>query len=700
MRLKRLSVWYFREFNQMVKKIDTSLPVGKQLDLLDKLGQSLRKAAETALIDKGAVGEFAERLFKPSLDQVIQKLRSKAGLSGEAMQKKALDEMRLPAIGCFVAGTLVHTKDGLKPIEQIKIGDWVLSRPESPEQGTETGYKRVTKTFRFEDKEVVRFWWAPNSQAAWEQTEWVYATPNHPVWLNPHGWVAMGRLHLPGKLRPGTIHRGDDEWLSRELILADGSSGAMLDVMDLFCTDQQEVAFLEDDDPDWGVLVDFSCPVARIIPEELAYDYEKWGDPTNETRARYTTTVYNFEVEDWHTYFVGRMGVWVHNTNCLEATLEVAPGKGDIDQLLTGVLQVGSQAHKFKTLSRADLNDFLRKNPNAKQGVAVVKMDGAGKYDKFELGADDLPNGLKFEDEGLGRLIDKSTGTRYEYAVLIDPSSWSGQSLGTNLASRLSQARYVKLENSYFTKNGTRVFVDRKFDTTSMSNAALKYKPLDQLFRLALAAKSNPGMRFAIEVSKDGKNALPAFTKLLDDIRFNRISGEIRTGSGVLRYTADDTKFVLDMIRTHLLKLDADGKQVLQLLVENTISRTSPFPQNVIAEGTGLSPETLDLAHVYLQLAQARQYWLDQGASAARLNQASFAIANLPSGWAARTDGTQITLDASGAGWGWFVDPSPEEHSEFVPASNWCTAAASSAANPPATSAVPRLMSCTSHRWS
>ena len=91
-----------------------------------------RKAAETALIDKDAVGVFAERLFKPSLEQVMQKLRSKADLSGEALQKKALDEMRLPAVGCFVAGTLVHTKDGLKPIEQIKIGDWVLSRPESP----------------------------------------------------------------------------------------------------------------------------------------------------------------------------------------------------------------------------------------------------------------------------------------------------------------------------------------------------------------------------------------------------------------------------------------------------------------------------------------------------------------------------------------------------------------------------------------
>lgn len=35
-----------------------------------------------------------------------------------------------------MAGTLVHTKEGLKPIEQLKVGDWVLSRPENPEQGT------------------------------------------------------------------------------------------------------------------------------------------------------------------------------------------------------------------------------------------------------------------------------------------------------------------------------------------------------------------------------------------------------------------------------------------------------------------------------------------------------------------------------------------------------------------------------------
>lgn len=51
--------------------------------------------------------------------------------------------------------------------------------------------------------------------------------------------------------------------------------------------------------------------------------------------------MYNIEVEDWHTYFVGTTGLWVHNTNCLEATLEVAPGKGDVDELIKGALQFG-----------------------------------------------------------------------------------------------------------------------------------------------------------------------------------------------------------------------------------------------------------------------------------------------------------------------------------------------------------------------
>jgi hypothetical protein len=228
--------------------------------------------------------------------------------------------LRKPVVGCFVAGTLVHTKEGLKPIEQIKAGDWVLSRPEDPEQSTETGYKRVTKTFKFEEKEVVRFWWSLNPAANWEDTESAYVTPKHPVWCNPHGWVAMERLTDPDKRRPGFIMRGNDAWYEGgwdkgELILADGTAGTMLDVFDLYKTNRPSIAFKEEDGWGFGALYDFS-QVPPTFGDSVPYDYEKWGDPVNETRERYTTTVYNFEVEDWHTYFVGKMGLWVHNADC------------------------------------------------------------------------------------------------------------------------------------------------------------------------------------------------------------------------------------------------------------------------------------------------------------------------------------------------------------------------------------------------
>lgn len=217
----------------------------------------------------------------------------------------------------FVKGTSVWTKSGIRNIEQVTAGDWVLSRPEDPNQGVETGYKRVTKTFSFENKEIIEFWWEKggSDDPIINPDERLYVTPNHPVWLNPYGWVPMGRLHLPGKMRPGSIMRGEDEWLSKELVLASDETAAMLDITDLYCTDKRKIAFTEEDGWGLGAFLDFTLseasPTVCDTDQYQEYDYEKWGDAENRTRERYTTTVYNIEVEDWHTYFVGKMGLWV-----------------------------------------------------------------------------------------------------------------------------------------------------------------------------------------------------------------------------------------------------------------------------------------------------------------------------------------------------------------------------------------------------
>ena len=230
--------------------------------------------------------------------------------SGQVLPDAIREGVSSLSSGCFIAGTLVHTQEGLRPIEQIRAGDWVLSRPEDPAQGADAAYKRVTQTFLHEGRPVLRVWWAPNLEAAWEQTESLYATPDQRVWLSPHGWVAMERLYLPGKGRPGSILRGEDEFRGRDLVLADGRTAVMLDVFDLYRTDQPLLAYQEEDDWSFGTLVDFSGD-APVFGDDLPYDYEKWGDPVNEVRERYTTTVYQLEVEDWHSFFVGQMGLWV-----------------------------------------------------------------------------------------------------------------------------------------------------------------------------------------------------------------------------------------------------------------------------------------------------------------------------------------------------------------------------------------------------
>jgi hypothetical protein len=63
----------------------------------------------------------------------------------------------------------------------------------------------------------------------------------------------------------------------------------------------------------------------------LEYNFDFHDDDTFRYREEntewqdkwlYRCKVYNFEVEDFHTYYVGNLGAWVHNTNCYGTTVE------------------------------------------------------------------------------------------------------------------------------------------------------------------------------------------------------------------------------------------------------------------------------------------------------------------------------------------------------------------------------------------
>ena len=136
---------------------------------------------------------------------------------------------------CFKEGTLVATEDGLKPIEEIEVGDKVLAYDE--ETG-EQAYKKVVRLFRNTTEE----WYHITANG-----EEFVCTGGHPFFVKDKGFVSAKNLSVDDILRL--------------------SNGALI-------------------------------PVSAISVEKLE-------NPE---------TTYNFEVADFHTYYVGESEVLVHNT--------------------------------------------------------------------------------------------------------------------------------------------------------------------------------------------------------------------------------------------------------------------------------------------------------------------------------------------------------------------------------------------------
>ena len=183
---------------------------------------------------QGAAQSFKEGKIIQGIYRMILSLISFVGAGksyGEAL--KTADAINNGAT-CFVAGTLVLTEDGEKPIESIKVGDYVYST--DPETG-ESDYKEVLQTFINESSELVHIH---------VNGEEIVSTPTHPFYSPVRGWTSAVDL------RAGDI-----------LVLSNGE---------------------------------------YVVVEQVQHEI-----------LEAPVKVYNFEVQDFHTYYVGKNSVLVHN---------------------------------------------------------------------------------------------------------------------------------------------------------------------------------------------------------------------------------------------------------------------------------------------------------------------------------------------------------------------------------------------------
>ena len=228
-------------------------------------------------------------------------------------EPNAVADLAECAGNCFIAGTLVTTVDGLKPIEDIEVGDEVLAY--DPETG-EQAYKPVVRLFR-------------NTTDKWYHVhvneQDITCTAEHPF------YVADIDEFVPAK----------DLKAGQRVLLADGTC-AVID----------------------GILV-----------EEL---------DTPET-------TYNFEVEDFHTYYVSKDKVLVHNI-CEDPS---KPGKLTFDDKQLGK-KWGEHKLDYPNLkSHIEYRNLAEKVFSNAESVNYVMSGGRGEF-RYILGHDllrVLPNG-------------------------------------------------------------------------------------------------------------------------------------------------------------------------------------------------------------------------------------------------------------------------------------------------------------------
>lgn len=227
----------------------------------------------------------------------------------------------------FPAGTRITTDKGLKSIEDIQVGDMVLSKPDTGIG--EQSFKPVVRTFVNHQQEIYRLTYAIvnasveanslkhkaiHSLSRKGNDYTIRATPNHPFWVKGQGWTSLKQL------RHGQLLEMKDSQQSAYVILVvpeyqtnHPNISASYGFENVISYGDRDID--DDKDPRYTFnLYDNDGKLEKLLlngdNRTSPVKIENFGQiyATNKTMLN---TVYNFEVADNHTCYIFDK-IWVH----------------------------------------------------------------------------------------------------------------------------------------------------------------------------------------------------------------------------------------------------------------------------------------------------------------------------------------------------------------------------------------------------
>ena len=416
--------------------------------LMKKFSPSVRKAAAAKKAAQKAKVDAIE------LAKHVGEISTKARILAAGGFTKAERRFLMKhGVVCFVAGTQIKTEQGLKNIEDIKVGDKVWSKPEN-DQNAEPTYKEVKQLHKTNPTELIHLTYARSEQQEHASFR------KQKLAENEDSDSAASRIAglQSGNLSPSSEATSN---LSPVTFNLSSSSEATSNLPPA----SEATLVGTPNHPFWSVDREFWVLMGNLVEGErllLADGSEATIQKIERERAApgETFTTYNFEVAEYHTYYaVGadsdddKLAVWVHNAS--SRPCKVGGTKGEVlIKHRAGNMQVrvnGNVWNLPKGMSVDDIPSLDDLGDELQSAVTSI----AAKWSKAKLTTQEaraISRAFRRNEAWLGVLLEKQARGRWvERQIKTLHPHLKFQSIGPDLS--INEISYDIMSGTQFNRN-------------------------------------------------------------------------------------------------------------------------------------------------------------------------------------------------------------------------------------------------------